>query len=27
LAKPCTPREVVATIERVLEGMPALKKS
>ncbi|HZS59816.1 MAG TPA: response regulator [Gemmatimonadaceae bacterium] len=22
LAKPCTPREVVATIERVLEGVP-----
>jgi two-component system cell cycle response regulator DivK len=26
LAKPCTPREVVATIERVLDGIPALKK-
>jgi two-component system, cell cycle response regulator DivK len=26
LAKPCTPREVVATIERVLEGVPASKK-
>ncbi len=25
LAKPCTPREVVATIERVLEGVPATK--
>lgn len=26
LAKPCTPREVVATIERVLEGVPTPKK-
>lgn len=26
LAKPCTPREVVATIERVLEGIPPPKQ-
>jgi CheY-like chemotaxis protein len=26
LAKPCTPREVVATIERVLEGVPVPKQ-
>jgi two-component system, cell cycle response regulator DivK len=26
LAKPCTPREVVATIERVLEGVPMPKQ-